>query len=170
MKVLFTKDPHIIESDTKKLINDPVIIKINRFNEEAASKFSTEISKAHNTGQPVIPVIIDSFGGQAHALLHMISEIDNSDLPVATIAMGKAMSAGAILLGMGIKDVAAPVSEAFFTAETVVATLESVIISTTPVAGTVSKLLKVEIMIKCCHGKVAPVRRPGATASIDKSV
>ena len=86
---------------TIELKNDPVIITINEFNEESASDFAEAFSLAHNTGQKVIPVIIDSFGGQVYSLMSMISTIRNSKIKVATIVRGKAMSCGAILASFG---------------------------------------------------------------------
>jgi len=59
------------------------------------------MSKAQNTGQPVVPVIIDSYGGEIYSLMSMISDIQHSKIPVATIAQGKAMSCGAILFSFG---------------------------------------------------------------------
>ena len=59
------------------------------------------MSDAHNTGQPVIPIVIDSYGGQVYSLMAMISEIEHSELPIATIVEGKAMSCGAVLLSFG---------------------------------------------------------------------
>ena len=56
---------------------------------------------AHNTGQKVIPVVIDSYGGQVYSLMSMIASIKQSSLPVATIVQGKAMSCGAILFSFG---------------------------------------------------------------------
>ena len=79
----------------------PVIVRVNKFNEEAAEQFSADMSAAQNTGQPVIPVVIDSYGGQVYSLLAMISEIKNSSIPVATIVEGKAMSCGAVLFTFG---------------------------------------------------------------------
>lgn len=38
-----------------------------------------------------------------YSLLSMISAIENSHLPVVTIAIGKAMSAGAVLLSYGVE-------------------------------------------------------------------
>ena len=94
---------HEIDKNIKEieLRKDPVIIRINEFNEETADKLSSLISIAHNTGQKVIPVIIDSYGGQVYSLMSMISSIKNSSLPVATIIKGKAMSCGAILASFG---------------------------------------------------------------------
>ena len=59
------------------------------------------ISAAQNTGQKVIPVVIDSYGGEAYSLLSMIGTIKSSKLPVATIVKGKAMSCGALFASFG---------------------------------------------------------------------
>ena len=84
-----------------ELRKNPVITRVNKFTEESAKKFQNEIAQAHNTGQKVIPVVIDSYGGQVYALMTMISAIKNSELPIATIVEGKAMSCGAVLLTFG---------------------------------------------------------------------
>ena len=91
-------DPKIKEVELRK---QPVIIRVNKFDEEAAKKFAAEMGTAHNTGQKVIPVIIDSYGGQVYSLMAMISAIKHAELPVATIIEGKAMSCGAILFSFG---------------------------------------------------------------------
>ena len=80
---------------------NPVIITVNKFDEESARKFQSEIALAHNTGQKIIPIVIDSYGGQVYSLMSMISAIKNSALPIATIVEGKAMSCGAILFSFG---------------------------------------------------------------------
>ena len=88
-----------------KLIDDlPVVIRVRKFDEASAKTFSETMTKAQNTGQPVVPVIIDSYGGQVYSLMSMISDIKNSKVPVATIAQGKAMSCGAILFSFGTED------------------------------------------------------------------
>jgi ATP-dependent Clp protease, protease subunit len=79
----------------------PVIIRINKFNEEEAKKFAQSMAAAHNTGQKVIPIVIDSYGGEVYSLMSMIAAIDDAELPVATIVEGKAMSCGAILFSCG---------------------------------------------------------------------
>ena len=84
-----------------ELHHDPVIITVNEFNEETANEFATLMSAAQNTGQKVVPVVIDSFGGQVYSLLSMISSIKSSIVPVATIVKGKAMSCGALLASFG---------------------------------------------------------------------
>ena len=85
-----------------KLIDDlPIVIRVNKFDEASAKTFSVLMRKAQNTGQPVVPVIIDSYGGQVYSLMSMISDIQHSKIPVATIVQGKAMSCGAILFSFG---------------------------------------------------------------------
>jgi ATP-dependent Clp protease protease subunit len=84
-----------------ELRNDPVIIRVNKFDEDAAKEFVESMSVAQNTGQTVVPVVIDSYGGQVYSLMAMIGAIKSSRVPVATIIEGKAMSCGAILFSFG---------------------------------------------------------------------
>ena len=99
MHVLKTFSPLLKEP---KLIDDlPVVLRVRKFDEATAKEFSSFVSKAQNTGQPVLPIIIDSYGGQVYSLMSMISDIKNSRIPVATIVQGKAMSCGAILFSFG---------------------------------------------------------------------
>jgi ATP-dependent Clp endopeptidase proteolytic subunit ClpP len=80
---------------------NPVIIRVNKFDEQSAAEFANKMASAHNTGQKVIPVVIDSYGGQVYSLMSMIASIKSSELPVATIVEGKAMSCGVILFSCG---------------------------------------------------------------------
>jgi len=98
MKWISTISPLIKELELRK---PPILIRVNKFDEESAKKFHQEIALAHNTGQPIIPVVIDSYGGEVYSLMSMISAITNAELPVATIIEGKAMSCGAILFSFG---------------------------------------------------------------------
>ena len=90
--------PLIKELELRKT---PIIIRVNKFDEDSAKEFIYQIGLAHNTGQPIIPIVIDSYGGQVYSLMAMISAIKQSELPVATIVEGKAMSCGAILFSFG---------------------------------------------------------------------
>ena len=84
-----------------ELHNNPVIVTVNKFDEDSAKDFRNKFSMAHNTGQTVVPVLIDSYGGQVYSLMSMISTIKQSELQVATIIQGKAMSCGALLFSFG---------------------------------------------------------------------
>ena len=90
MNVMRYYSPLIKDAELK---NEPIIARVNKFDEPTAKAFSTAIMKAQNTGQHIIPIIIDSYGGQVYSLMSMIS--------VATIVQGKAMSCGAILFSFG---------------------------------------------------------------------
>lgn len=96
-------------TDISPLIKDiemkhpPVIIRVNKFDEDSAAEFAQKVGIAHNTGQKIIPVVIDSYGGQVYSLMSMIASIKNSEIPVATIVEGKAMSCGVILASCGTK-------------------------------------------------------------------
>ena len=57
--------------------------------------------EAIQSKEPIIPIVIDSYGGSVYALLHMIDAILVAPVPVATICIGKCMSAGALLLAAG---------------------------------------------------------------------
>ena len=99
MNVIKYFSPLIKKED---LIDDlPIVIRVKKFDESGAKEFASQMSKAHNTGQPVVPVIIDSYGGEVYSLMSLISDIKHSNIPVATIAQGKAMSCGAILFSFG---------------------------------------------------------------------
>ena len=90
--------PLIKEIELRK---SPTIIRVNKFDEDSAKKFSEQMALAHNTGQKVIPVVIDSYGGQVYSLMSMVAAIKAAELPVATIVEGKAMSCGAVLFSFG---------------------------------------------------------------------
>jgi|TARA_R110002020_G_scaffold345392_1_gene559385 ATP-dependent Clp protease protease subunit len=100
MNIIYTPSPLLKEVKFRSE-SLPVIIRVNKFDEKAAEDFSKAVARAQNTGQPVLPIIIDSYGGQVYSLMSMISDIQYSRIPVATIVQGKAMSCGAILFSFG---------------------------------------------------------------------
>ena len=59
------------------------------------------MSQAENCDQDTIPILIDSYGGEVYSLLAMIDCIKSSRKKIATIALGKSMSCGAVLLTFG---------------------------------------------------------------------
>ena len=79
----------------------PITVKVTKFDEEEVEKFRKSMEDAYNTGQEVIPIVIDSYGGYVYSLLAMIDIIDQSPVPVATIGLGKMMSCGSVLLTCG---------------------------------------------------------------------
>lgn len=101
MRNLLTVDPRIRINKIRDFIDEPITIYVNEFDEEAVLDFEEDMDKAHNTNQPIIPIVIDSFGGSVYGAISMVSSVLNAKVPVATIVKGKAMSAGAILFGFG---------------------------------------------------------------------
>jgi ATP-dependent Clp protease protease subunit len=91
----------LIRAKHADLIDSPQIVLVQKFTEEGVKDFRDQMEKAHQTGQPIIPILIDSYGGSVYGCLDMIGHLQKATLPVHTIVTGKAMSAGAILFGMG---------------------------------------------------------------------
>lgn len=100
--ILHQIDPKIKLKKIEELVDLPRVIVVNAFNEESAKLFRDQFYSALNTGQKTIPIVIDSYGGQVYSLMSMIETIRSaSDVKVATIATGKAMSCGAVFLTCG---------------------------------------------------------------------
>ncbi len=88
------------------LTKPPVVLEVNEFNDEAARAFEAGVAKALASGQPVLPILIDSNGGSVYALNRMLDSVKNArkrGLFVVTIASGRAMSCGALLFASGNK-------------------------------------------------------------------
>lgn len=91
--------PHPIFSS-----DDDEVVWVSDFDDEALESFHRTFSRLEaDESISVIPVIISSYGGDVTALLGMRDLIKSSPKPVATIALGKAMSAGAALLAAGTR-------------------------------------------------------------------
>src|SRR5574337_1355248 len=85
----------------EEVIFMPKVVYVNKFSEESLKQFKADFNDARHTGQEIIPIVIDSYGGAVDALTGMVDEVKNCDVPVATIATGKAMSCGSFLLAAG---------------------------------------------------------------------
>lgn len=101
MTTTYNIDPAFVINKPEDSVKAPVVITVTDFTEDSANAFLQKMSDAHNTSQPVIPIVINSYGGQVHALTIMVDAINASRKPVATVAVGKAMSCGAVLLSCG---------------------------------------------------------------------
>lgn len=88
-------------NDTDISIVKPITIRVNDIEEDKSKDFFDKFEEAQNTGQNIIPIIIDSYGGDIYSLFAMIDCIRQSKITVMTICSGKACSAGAILLSCG---------------------------------------------------------------------
>lgn len=80
----------------------PVTIRVESFDDSALKEFSEDFEEALESPQSIIPIVISSYGGSANGLLEMIDICRSSTAkPIATVAMGKAHSAGGFLLSCG---------------------------------------------------------------------
>jgi ATP-dependent Clp protease protease subunit len=88
--------------DSMRFDDDEMYVWIDEFDNDSLRDFYRKFNELESDPTvQVIPVIINSYGGDVHIVLAMRDMIKSSPKPVATIAMGKAMSAGASLLAAG---------------------------------------------------------------------
>lgn len=75
---------------------------VNEFTERSAQEFREAVIEEAK-GDPLRPIVIyiDSYGGQVDALSKMIETMDEVANPIITVAVGKAMSCGAVILSHG---------------------------------------------------------------------
>lgn len=100
--------PNVIIHGNIDMVNDsnyiskPITVYVSgSIDESSAKKFANDMRSAHETGQPIIPIIIRSYGGGLYSLFSMIDTINRAKVPVATIIEGKAMSAAVALFTCG---------------------------------------------------------------------
>jgi ATP-dependent Clp protease protease subunit len=102
MRKFYKIDPKLTIDKLEDILKEPIVIRVSDdFDEESLENFEEDLDEAHLTGQPVIPIVIDSWGGSAYGLLGMIAAMEQVRVPVATILTSKAMSAGALLFCFG---------------------------------------------------------------------
>jgi ATP-dependent Clp protease, protease subunit len=75
---------------------------VNEFTEKSAQEFREALIEEAkgNPNRPII-IYIDSYGGFVDSLSKMIETMDEVPNPLVTVAVGKAMSCGAVLLSHG---------------------------------------------------------------------
>lgn len=110
--------PHFKIKDIENNLTLPVVVKvIGGFNEESAAKLYEDCDRAMKTGQKILPIFIDSYGGYVDSLVGMLDyfqSLRDSGVEIVTIACGKAMSCGAMLFAMGDKRFVGPRSRIMF--------------------------------------------------------
>lgn len=100
MNTLLTLSPNLKREPFDKA---PGYVYLRSFTEDGYRDFKKDFNEAEARDQSIIPIVIDSYGGDVAALFGMIAVIENSRKTVATIVESKAMSCGAILFSMGHK-------------------------------------------------------------------
>ena len=80
----------------------PVVITLmGEVDTDMVVKFVEEFNAAVASGQPVIPVIIHSDGGDLYDAIYMINCFKTATVPIATIVTGQAYSAAALIFSAG---------------------------------------------------------------------
>ena len=79
------------------------VITVKYFDSWSVDWFSYQVNYIMSAGQPVIPIIIDSYGGEVYSAFAMIDILKATGKPISTMIRGKAMSAGALLFTAGSK-------------------------------------------------------------------
>lgn len=102
MRLITSKSP-FIKPKMEDLIDKLIVVKVLKFDDDAVKAFFDSMQEAFSAAQPVVPIVIDTYGGGIYDLLAMVDIVKSSPKPVATIAMGKTMSAGAVLFSFGTK-------------------------------------------------------------------
>lgn len=88
-----------IDEQTLKMNRE---IRVTQFTERSAQIFREQVLQAADEGsdKPIV-VYIDSYGGYVDSLAAMLEVLDEVPNPIITVADGKAISCGAILLAHG---------------------------------------------------------------------
>ena len=89
MRNLLKIDPRLTITKPEEVLEEPKIVRVNKFDEDSLEKFVDDLNEAENGTQPVIPVVVDSFGGGIYSLLGFIAAIEQVEKPVATIVTTK---------------------------------------------------------------------------------
>ena len=109
---------HIKHKDVESNFTLPVAVKvIGHFDEASATRLYDDCDKAMRTGQKILPIFIDSYGGYVDSLVGMLDyfqSLRDGGVEIVTIACGKAISCGAILFAMGDKRFVGPRSRIMF--------------------------------------------------------
>jgi len=102
MKYEYNIDKRLFIQDENWQFGMPGVIYVrDEFNMEMAAQFINELNVLCHTGQDVIPIVINSPGGDVYALLEMVDALENCGKKILTYVSGHAMSAGAFLAACG---------------------------------------------------------------------
>lgn len=88
-------------------ISKPKEFNLSEFNPSSLSAFKNSVNAAFEMGQPIFPIYIDSYGGNADIMTGFISVMETyrkQGMIFATVVSGMAMSAGAIIFCYGDPD------------------------------------------------------------------
>jgi len=96
--------PTLFTKPIKECINFPVVVSLSgEVCDSSVKEVGKGFEEAHATGQPIIPFVIDSYGGSVYSCLAILDIMTSSSLPVATIGISKCMSAAGVILACGTR-------------------------------------------------------------------
>jgi ATP-dependent Clp protease protease subunit len=95
-------DSEAVSVQIPEMVDENGPIWVNKFTEDSARAFVKQLhhQSRQDPNGPIV-IYIDSFGGDAYALLTMIAAVEQVPNQIITCALSKAMSAGAMLLACG---------------------------------------------------------------------
>lgn len=109
-----------------KGVEQPKSFFLTEFTPNTVRSFSNKVAEAIELGQHVLPVYIESPGGDLYSLKGILSLMDSArekGLQIATITAGQAMSAGAFVFCYGCPNLRFAGSEATIMLHSVIATM-----------------------------------------------
>lgn len=86
----------------------PIRVWVHEFDDATVRRLASAIERAATVQQDVLPIFIASYGGAIYSLVAMQDLIESAkkqNVAVSTIAIGRAMSAGADLLASGTRGI-----------------------------------------------------------------
>jgi len=86
-----------------ELRQDPIIVNVSDIDDEFVPEFRQAVSMAISAQQKVLPIVIDCYGGNIHSLLSIIDTLNTCSISIATVVLGKAIGAAAVLASCGDK-------------------------------------------------------------------
>jgi ATP-dependent Clp endopeptidase proteolytic subunit ClpP len=106
MKYKFNQNPYLYMDDPIESLALPREVSLyGELDSESGSIFRQTLRiaevEAKQIGQPIIPIKINSPGGEVYELMACLDAMKSCELPIATIVEGRAMSAASILAATG---------------------------------------------------------------------
>lgn len=101
MNVTYNTNVSVDPIKLKGLFEPLIVARISDFDEEGGEKFVEAYHKALSAPQPIVPVLIDSYGGDVYTCLGLMDLLESCPKPVVTMVNSKAMSCGAALFACG---------------------------------------------------------------------
>lgn len=100
MKTKYNIHPNIT---IEGIINKPKMVFLSDIEDDTLCQIVRKFDECAQTGQTIIPLIVDSHGGSMWKSFGIVDFIRSYDLPVATICVSHALSGGSLIHSSGTK-------------------------------------------------------------------